>query len=157
TRVPLAELGSFEAYIAGQDGVWTVREQDGKLVATEVGGTHTLTVAPSQVEPTIVKANIDAMFSDGSTQHGVGDMDVHRTVLRRAREQAGLDVHGEGPHDAPGSVLDPRRGLGSADASSVKVTTSAEMLAGLADHLEQTSGPLDLHWKRLQTEGGDPV
>jgi uncharacterized protein YciI len=156
--VPMAQVGPFQAYIAGQDGVWTVEQRAGKLVAVEVGGKREMEVLPSQIEPTIAQANIDPTFSDGDKPHGMGEMDVHRSVLRKAREQAGLDVPADGAAKAEGSVLDPRRGIGSAsDVAGVKVTSSAEVLAGLADHIASGSGPLSLHWKRLQTEGGDPV
>ncbi|MEQ1564937.1 MAG: hypothetical protein ABMA64_04815, partial [Myxococcota bacterium] len=151
-RVPLAELGPVQAFVAGQDGVWTVERKGDQLVAVERDSGRRLAVAPEQVEPTFRKANIDPRFTDSGDDHGMGEMDVHGSVVRRAREQSGLALVGDG-------LLDPRRGLGAAEVASVEVLSSPAVLGRLADALEASDGPLDLHYKRLQTvlsAKGDP-
>ena len=157
TRVPISEVGGFEGYIAGQDGVWTIREENGQLVATPADGGPAMPIQPGDVEPTFLTADIEARFEDDGQQHGIGPMDVHNSVLRTVREQNGLALQSDGSGPPENGVLDPRRGIGSAqDVRDVTIDSSSTILNQLADRLNAGEGPVDLHMRRLRNEHDSP-
>jgi hypothetical protein len=144
--VPVDQVGPFQAYIAGQDGVFTIQERGGELEAVPSDGGPAIRVDPTQVEPTFRTATLD---------QGFGPMEVHGSALRVARQQTGLDLPGAGAPRPQGSVLDPARGIGSAtDVREVTVANSSELLTQLAQQIREGTGPVDMHMRRFRTEDG---